>query len=839
MLTNLGADARHALREIARRPAFALVVVLTLAFGVGVNTAIFTLFQQVLLRPLPVSEPERLVNLSASGPTDAARRSCGPAGPCNSVFSYPTFRELAREQTPFAAIAGHRLADLTLRLEGAAVASSGVLVSGDYFRILGVQPALGRLLGPDDDREGAARAVVLSYAYWRNRLGADPNVVGRTLIVNGEPLSIVGVAPQGFRGTTPGRRPSVFVPIGFRESTHDYASVPGLDDRRFYWVYLFARLAPGVSREQAGAAIEPLYRTTLDEAEAPARAGLGAQPLAESGPKGLALEPGARGQSRLPDGARPTLSALLAVAAVVLVLCCANIANLVLARGSDRVGEMAVRASMGASPRRLAALLLTEALLLALVAGAMSWPVALAALEGLAAWLPGLRTAAFEVQLDREALAFALGAAALCALVFSLVPMLRLMRLEPSSVLQAYGARQTGGKAAARFRRGLATSQIGVSMALLVVAALFTRSLVNIGRVDLGVEIQSLATVSIAPARSGYTAERARALYDRLERELAAIPGVTAVSSSTVPLLGGEGWGMGARVEGFEPGSAGSRPPLFNQVGAGFFATVGMPLIAGRAFTDADTRNRPKVAVVNERFAEHFGLGRAPLGKRLGLGADGPLDIEIVGVVGNAKYRGAKEDIEPQLFVPRHQSFDNDGRMSYYVRSALPSAQLLGIIAKVVSAVDPTLPTTHLQTMQEQVAEGVAEDRSITALASAFAVLATVLAAVGLYGVLSYAVAQRTRELGLRLALGAPPAELRALVLRQVARMAAIGSVLGLVAALLLGRGLRALLFGVEPAAPGVIVVAAAVLTAVVLGAGYLPARRASRIDPTVALRCD
>jgi predicted permease len=844
MVTRLGPDLRFGLRGIARRPAFAAVVVLTLAFGVGVNTAIFSLFQQVLLRPLPVPAPERLVNLTAPGPAGDVRRSCGREGSCQSIFSYPMFRDLARAQTPFVGVAAHRLDDMTVGLPGAATSSTGMLVSGDYFRVLGVEPALGRLLGPADDQDGAAQSVVLSHSYWRNDLGGDPAVLGRTLLVDGQPLTIVGVAPEDFRRVTPGLHPAVFVPIAFRVHTHDYAAAPGLDDRLSLWVYLFARLAPGVSVEQAEAALNPLYSGIVNDVEAPLQTGLDAAALAAFRAKRLVLEPGAHGQSRVPDGARPTLTALLAVAAVVLVLCCANVANVMLARGSDRIGEMAVRTSLGASGPRLVALLLTEALLLALAAAALGWPLALAALSGFAAWLPGLRGAAFDIRLDYAAAAFALGAAALCALAFSLAPMRKVWRIEPSRVLQAYGARQTGGKAAARFRAGLATTQIALSMALLVLAALFARSLVNIGRVDLGIEIDSLATLSIAPEIAGYSPERAAPLYERLEQALAAVPGVTAVASSTVPLLGQQGWGGGVTVEGADPepqSEVRRGGVLFNNVGAGFFANVGMSLIAGRGFTEADGRAAPKVAVVNERLAELYGLGPEALGKRLKIGAspEAPFDTEIVGIVRDAKYQDAKQAIEPQVFFPWRQLGVPLGRMTYYARSLLPADQLLGTLAKVVADVDPALPVLDLRTMRQQVREGVAEDRSIAALASGFAVLATLLAAVGLYGVLSYTIAQRTRELGLRLALGARPAALRAMVLRQVAAMAAVGCAVGVGAALLLGHTMRALLFNVGPVDPGALAAAAVVLVAVVLTAGYLPARRASRIDPTVALRCE
>jgi len=835
MLDHLSATFRYAARGLLARPGFTLVVVLTLGFGIGANVAIYSLFHQLLLRPLPVSQPEQLVNLSSPGPRSGSV-SCNDAGPCEYAFSYPMFRDIERLQTPFEGVAAHRIVGVNLAYEGRTLSASGVLVSGSYFGLLGLRPALGRLLGPQDDRvEGEADAVVLGHAYWRNSLGADPGVIGRSLVVNGRPLTVVGVAPEGFGGTTQSSRASVFLPISFRWLEQP-GSLPNHDNRRHYWVYAFARLKPGIGMEQAAAAMAPVYGGLIREVELPLQSGMSEQGLARFAEKPLLIEPGLRGQSRVPDEAGTPLSILLAVTGLVLLIACVNIANLMLARGASRAGELALRASLGASRWRLTGQLLAECLLLAALAGLVSLPLALATLKAVVSLLPANAGDILGVALDVRAVVVAMAVAFGSVFIFGLFPALRAARAQPADALKSQSARGTGSKSANRFRSVLATAQVAFSMALLVLAGLFAQSLVNISRVELGIRVDSLSAFAVAPELNGYRPEASAQLFDRIEAGLAALPGVSAVSSSMVPLLSGSDWSNNVSVEGFDAGPDTNTNSVMNYIGTDYFRTLGMTLVAGRDFTEADGPDAPRVAIVNRRFAERFDLGNEAVGKRMAIGAGGDLDIEIVGVVQDAKYNQVKDAVGPQFFLPRRQSATL-GSMTFYVHSALPPEQVLAAIPGVVSGLDPNLPVNDLRSMRQQVRDNVMLDRFVGTLAAAFAALATLLAALGLYGVLSYTVAQRTREIGLRLALGAPPARLRGMVLGQMGRMAIVGGALGLLGALALGQGAGALLYGMGSTSPGVILGATLALGLVVLAAGYLPARRAGRIDPMLALR--
>jgi predicted permease len=827
-------DFRHSLRRLRQNSSFSTVVVATLAVGIGVNVALFSLFQQILLKPLPAAEPEQLVNLVDPGP-DLGYVGPGltfgsEAGNGNHVFSYPMFRDLEARQASFAGIAAHRLFDANISLGDSARRVRGFFVSGSYFPVLGLQPALGRLLGTEDDRvDGEADAVVLSYAYWRRELAGDPDVVGRKLTVNGRPLTIVGVAPRGFHGTTVGVRASVFVPITFA-GVNTPTSVPNHDNRAFYWVYLFARLAPGVQPETAATAINRQYRAILTELEVPAVAPrVEAERLDEFRTKRLVLEPGARGQSAMlqPIGAR--LETLFVVSAAILLLCCANIAGLMLIRASGRIGEMAVRASMGASRARLAGLLLTESLLLAVPAAVLSLPVALLILRGLAGGVPDLPSAAFDVDLSAVAAAVAIGAALVAALVFGVFPARDAVRADPARTLHAFGVRQTSSKRVTRFRAALATTQVALSMALLAITGVFAQSLANIGRIDIGVDVDPVVTFTISPEGTGYEPAASAALFDRLEDELAAIPGVRSAGSAQIPLLAGGGLETGTGLEGNE---ARIRIHL-NQVGAGLFETLGVRLLAGRDFSDADRDGAPPVAIVNQRLAERLGLGAGVVGRRIQVVGR---VYDVIGLVPDFKDYNVTDDVESQVFLPRRQA-TTLGTVAFYVRGDRPAQDLVSSVRETVARLAPTVPILDLRTMREQVRENLAEQRFFAGAATAFAVLATALAALGLYGVLAYSVAQRSREIALRFALGAPAARIRAMVVRQVGAIAVVGVALGAGGALLLGRAARSLLFGVEAANPVALAGAAAVLTAVMLAAAYVPARRASRIDPMVALR--
>ncbi len=829
---------RYALRQLRLRPGLSATVIAMLALGIGATTAMFSLFDRVLLQPMNVPAPDQLVNLGAPGPKWGSTM-CSVAGKCDYTFSYPMFRDLEAQQTVFTGLAAHKTFPANLAYDHRTSVGNGLLISGSYFDVLGLKPALGRLIGRQDEpKVGEGAVAVLSYDYWRSYFGADPNVVDRTLTVNGQPLAIVGVAPQGFDGTTIGYRPRVYVPITLRwlmEPTAQNAPT----DRTSYWAYLFGRLRPGVTIDAAKAALAGPYRGIINDVEAPLNSFMPPEALARFRDRQLTIEPGARGQSTLPEQATTPTSLLLGVTGLVLLLVCANIANLLLARGAARSGEMAIRASLGADRGRLLRQALLEAGVLAVAGGVASVPVALVTLRSIRALMPSA-VENLDITLSGSALLFAAGAALVTVLLFGLAPAIKASRADPGLAMKGQAQQAVGAHGARRFRSSLATAQIVMSTVLLVLAGLFVQSLANLSRVDLGMNATSVATFTISPRRNGYSREQATRFYDRLEAELAAQPGVVDVASSMVPLLSGSNWGAGIAIEGMDVGPPGpENSASMNAVSTRFFHTLAIPLIAGRDFTAADTVDTPRVTIVNQAFLRRFKLGDDALGKHIGNGnPKEPPDMEIVGIVGDAKYAQVRDAAPPQFFVPRQQSAFLD-QMTFYVRAAVPPEALLTLVPRVVTGLDPELPVDKPTTMRQVIDENVFIERLVATLSAGFALLATVLAAVGLYGVLAYFVAQRTREIGLRLALGATAARLRAMVLKQVAVMAGIGVPLGLVLAVLIGRAAEVLLFGLKGYDPLVLGAAVAVLAVVIALAGYLPARRAASVAPMEALRSE
>ena len=708
-------------------------------------------------------------------------------------------------------------------------------VSGSYFPVLGLRPALGRLLGPaDDETIGGHPVAVLSHAFWETRMGADPGVIGETITVNGQPLTIVGVAPRGFEGTTLFVRPDVFVPITMRGVLQPRFA--GFDDRLSHWVYVFGRLAPGVTIGQATAAINAVFRPIIDDVEAPLQRGMSDQMLAAFRARTVTVEPGWRGQSIVQHQARTPLILLLTVTGIVLLIACANIANLLLARGAGRSMEMAVRLSLGASRRQLMAQLLTESCVLAALGGAASLLVAQWTLAFIASQFPPEPAAAIDVTLSTQATLFTAAVALGTGLLFGIYPALHATRTELVSTIRANAGQLTGARGAARFRNGLVAAQIALAMALLGSAGLFLGSLVNVFRADLGMRIDDLVMFTISPELNGYGPERRQILFERVEEELAAIPGVASVAASFVPLFNGDTWGSNVAVEGFERIPGVDDQSNYNLVGPGFFRALGIPLIAGREFTAADIDGAPKVAIVNEAFARKFGLGDDVVGKWMALGGATDLDIQIVGLARDTKYSGVREGEPPIFYLPYRQD-RGVGMMTFYVRTAGDPSPVLRAIPELMRRLDPDLPVENLKTMEQQVRENVFQDRTIGLLSAAAAALATLLAAVGLYGVLAYSVAQRTREFGVRMALGADGRRIRTMVLRQVAALFAVGGAIGLVAALGIGRAAGSLLFGLEGHDPAVMAGAAGLLAVVATVAAFAPAIRASRVDPVRALR--
>lgn len=829
---------RIAFRSLLRRPGLSGVIVVMLALGIGATTALFSIFHQILLQPLPVSEPQRLVNLVSPGQKSGSK-SCGLAGSCDSAFSYRMFRDLEARQTPFTGIAAHRpfFANLAYREE--TLAGNALLVSGAYFQVLNLQPALGRLIGMGDELQlGESAVVVLSHEFWQSRFGGDPNVVNQTLAVNGQPLTIIGVAPAGFSGITLGVRQEVFVPLTLAWRVRPTAS-RNQDDRRSYWLYLFARLKPNVSVEQASAAITGLYSGILKEVEAPLNVDLSDDQLEKFLQRPIVLESGARGQSTFPRDTKLPLTLLLGVTALVLLIVCVNIANLLLARGASRAGELAIRASVGASRPQLVSQLLIESIVLAVIGGAASLPIASITIDGIIAILPAESNNELSIHLSQTAMAFAAAGSLLTVLLFGLFPAVHATRTDPARAMKGQSPQSLDGRGIARFRSTLVTAQIAFSLVLLVLAGLFAQSLMNVGRVNLGMDLDSLVSFSVAPRLNGYSPERTMQVFDQIEEQLAALPGVTGVTSSSVQLIADDNASNSIQIDTFKGGPGINNDSQRNEVSPTFFNTLSIPLLAGRNFTAADTRGTPKVAIVNESFVRKFDLGGNAIGKHFsGYPYDNirKVEVEIIGVVSDAAYSQVKGDIPPQYFRPRRQS-DEPDQMTFYVRAGVNRDGLMRSIPQVVAGIDRNLPVNGLITMSRQVQDNISLDRLIAMFSAAFAGLATLLAAIGLYGMLAYNVAQRTRELGMRLALGAEPAQLRGIVLRQVGLMALIGGVIGLAVAIALGRMAESLLFGLSGHDPWVLAAAVAVLSVAVFVAGYLPARRASNVAPMEALR--
>ena len=829
-------NLRLALRTLFKSPFITLVAILSLALGIGANSAIFSLFDQILLRPLPVPNPHELVNLGAPGPKPGGQ-SCNQAGSCEEVFSYPMFRDLERVQSSFTGIAAHRYFGASVGYQGTSLGADGLLVSGSYFPVLGINAAIGRLFTPDDDKTlGSHFVVVLSHDYWRTRFELNPAILNQTLTINGQAMTVVGVAPRGFNGITLGSDPDLFVPITMRGLMS-----PGFnqfENRRSYWAYLFARLKPGVTREQATVAINGPYSAIINDVEAPLQKGMSEQTMQRFKAKQITTEPGARGQTSFDEDARAPITILLVVTGTVLLIACANIANLLLVRGVGRSAEMAVRLSIGANRRQLITQLLTESIVLAMFGAVAGLFVAKWTLDLIASMIPAEDAGLIAFSLSPTMLLFAGGSAIVTGVAFGLFPAMHSTRPDLAGTLKNQAGQPGGAKGARRFRTTLATVQIALSMALLVPAGLFAKSLFNVSRVDLGLKADHMVTFALSPELNGYTTERTRQLFERVETELAAIPGVTSVAATIVPVLAGDNWGSDLVVEGFQAGPDTDTNGSFNAVGPGYFRTMGIPLMAGREFTAADVAGAPKVAIVNQAFARKFNLGPNPIGKRFGVGGrqKPTLDIEIVGFVQDAKYSEVKRAVPPQYFLPYKQE-ERLGYGYFYIRTATPPEQMLSTIPIVMRKLDASLPLGDIKTMEQQVRENVSEDRIITTLSLSFAVLATVLAAIGLYGVLAYTVAQRTREFGLRMALGADGGAVRRIVMKQVGKMAMVGGLIGLVVAVAVGRLAQSLLFEIQGHDPMVLTGATIALGLVALGAGFIPAMRASKIDPMNALR--
>lgn len=829
-------EIRFILRGLLRTPLFTVTAVVSLALGIGANTAMFSMLDRVLLQRLPVKEPQSLAFLYHPGPVQGSISTDESGSPS---FSYPMFREMQRDQTPFVGLAGARSASASLSYKNHALPGTAYLVSGNYFQVLGVGPAIGRVFTEDDDRvPGGHPVVVLSYRYWQSRFGGDVAMLNQTMVVNGYPMTIVGVAQKGFISEMPGSSRDVFVPITMkREMTPDW---DGLQDRRDYWVTMVGRLKPGTTLEQATTAINVTYRAQLLQDEALLRSP-SEDFLQRFRAKTIVLRPGdyGRGQSR--EQGRPPLLLLLGMTTLVLLIACANVANLQLARATGRTREMALRLALGASRGQLARRLLAESTIVALAGGALGVVVAQWTLKAILAGMPerqassGLVTA----DLDLRVLLFCLVLSIVTGIIFGLYPALTASRPDVQSALKDQSGQSTSSRATGFFRAFLVTMQIAMSLLLLITAALFARTLVNLARVDIGLVPDHLVTFSVNPRLNRYTNERAMQFHADLTARLSALPGVTLVSAARVPAVAGSSSSTNVTVEGFVPRNEDDAEASLNSVGADYFRTLGIPLVAGREFTSADnTPAAPRQVIVNEAFARHFFGGRNAVGRRMarGAGKSTQPDRTIIGVVKDAKYSDLREPVPPVFYAPYAHELSLS-TLHFYVRTAVEPDAVLGLIRQQVASLDPDLPIRDLRTMEAHLESRMANERLLSQLTGLFGGLATLLAAIGLYGVLAYSVQRRTREIGIRIALGARTGHVRRLVMREVSIMLAIGIVVGAAAAAGVGQLLERVLFGVEPLDLAVYLGAIAALAVVALAAAYLPTRRATSVDPLVALR--
>jgi predicted permease len=832
-------DLRYGIRALGRRPLVTSVAVLSLALGIGVNSAIFSLFDRLILRRLAVPSPDEIVLVTSPGPRPGSRSTGDFSGGVDAIFSYPLFRDLEQLKDDGLQLAAYASFGANVAFEGRSAEANGVLVSGQYFPALGVIPALGRLLGPQDDRvPGGHPVVVLGYDFWRTRFGADARILNRTLVVNGGAMTIVGVAPSGFSGITALARTQLFMPLAMAEQAFRDPAWNGLAARNNHWLYLFARTEAGVSPQQAAERVNISFAGLIRGVEYPAlRTGMGDTDRQAFLKRQIYLQDGARGANSNRREIQIVFTLLFAVTGFVLAIACANVANILLAQVTTRSAEMGVRLSLGASTYRVVRLLLSEAALLGILGGAGALLVSHLTISAMLAILPADGPVLQSV-LDTRLLAFTFTLGLATSVAFGLFPAWHAVRAAVVGGVNTHSIRASGSRTAARFRTSMAVTQLALATGLLAIAGLLVVSLVNTLRVELGIQREGLIAFGLSPSLNGYTPDNAARFFDRLDTELRAMPGVTSVTATTIPILAQSNWGNNVTVEGFEAGAGVNTNASTARVGVDYFRTLGITLIAGREFTDADIKGSPKVAVVNEAFARKFNLTDRVIGKRMALGAGNkPLDIEIVGLVRDAKYDEVREPAPPQFVMPYRQG--DIGALTFYVRAGANTPAVLPTVAAVVRKLDANIPISNLRTMEEQIRYDTSGYRALTTISSAFAGLAVVLAAIGLYAVLAYGIAQRLREIGIRIALGATPGDIRRLVLGQVGRISIVGVGIGAALAFGLGRLSQALLFGVEGTAPAIIFSAVVLALGVAFAAAVVPARRATLVQPVEVLKAE
>ncbi len=818
-------DIRFGARLMRKTPLFSAVVILAIALGIGANTALFSLFNSVILRALPVQHPEQLVVLSVQNERTGNMTS----------FSYPMYRELRDKNSVFSGMLAQAGAEMNATFAGKSEKAKGELVSGNYFETLGVQPWRGRLFSQADDRQpGAHPVAVLSYEYWQRRFGGDPGIVDKSLILNGRAMTIIGITPPGFYGTDLSEGTDIRVPMMMATVFRPFPA-NRLQNSGHQWLEILARRKIGVSIPQAQASLDVLYRQAHENEikQLPPRVSDYNRQTARM--SHIKLLPGSQGLGELQAQISHAVLILFGITVIILLITCANLANLFLARNAARTKEIAMRLALGATRRRLVCQWLTESLLFALIGGSLGVVLAIWTQGALLHFLPASERMNLRVTLDPMVLGFALATSTATAILFGIIPALKIPR--------ASLAPQQGDSRVARsdlsprsFRGALVLLQIALSLPLLVGAGLFLHSLRNLKVLAPGFDESRVVLASLDPSLNGYPPEKIRALYDDFLARVRTLPGVRSAALATGVVLSG-GWdAINVTVEGYQPRDGEDMSPYSNIVTPDYFATMRMPIVAGRDFNDRDNLKSGNVGIINETMARYYFGNRNPIGKKFGTDSSTPPDIEIIGVVKDAKYVSLREEPKRHFYVPVAQQerlFD----LTLHVRTIGDGRSVVSLLRDTMRNIDPNVPLYHITTLEDQIADSLSRDRLITWLSTAFGALATVLATIGLYGVIAFSVAQRTHEIGVRMALGAQRSDVLLLILRQVALLILVGATIGIIISLGGTRVVSSFLYEVKTADPMAFAAAGLVILIAAALAAYSPARRAIRVNPTVALR--
>lgn len=826
-------ELRLAVRSLLKSPGFTIVAVLSLALGIGANTAMFTLVDQVLLRLLPVKNPQELVQFRLDG-----GRVGSQSGDGRHTFAHPQYLALRDRNTVLSGLAGYRVENTGLTWGDRSEMVAIGLVSGNYFDVLGVLPYAGRLLSPADDRVKNQHPVaVLQYDFWQNRFAGRREIVGAKIQLNGAPFTVIGIAAPGFEGTDAGIPTKVWAPVMMKPTIT--TNWDALDDTRDAWFYLIGRLKPGVSREQAEASL----RVTYSQRQQEELQGEIFRRFPDQKERFLkqvfTLIPAAKGQSSLRERAERPLVVLECLVGVVLLIACANVANLLLARAAARQREIAVRAALGASRWQIVRQLLVEHSLLALAGGAAGLAISVPLAAGLIRFIPiNPADLSLTPTPDPRILLFTGGVTILTALIFGLTPALQASRVEPGATLKAEAGAVAGGRGHVRLRKTLVAFQVGLAALLLIAAGLFARTLNNLRDVDLGFKTGRVVMFGLRPA-TVYDDSRKLQVYRAVLENLKAVPGVRAVGANRTRLLTGGRWDSTITLPGV-PDKPGNTPwSYFNAVTPGYFEALGIPVTQGRDFTWSDWGTDRYKCLVNQKLADDYLEGASPVGRMMAQGRASTPDMEIIGVFANTRYENVRGEIPRQTYVAmgatqriRFMNF-----LNVYARVEGDAEAVMPLLRSTVQRTDPNVIVSDMRTMDEQLDQRLTAERMLSHLSTGFALLATLLALVGLYGVLAFLVERRTKEIGIRMALGAERGSVIRLVLAEVALLIVAGMAAGIGAGLLGGQYVESQLFGVKARDPLVFGLSALLLFWASLAAGWIPAWRAARIDPIRALR--